>query len=89
MKHIMIRIMTEDYDAWLKVHYEFTETRKTYGMTDGPVYRDIDNPNAALFHIMVDDVPRAMEWFKSPLFKEATARAKVTGREFYFAERQP
>ena len=89
MKHIMIRIMTEDYDAWLKVHYEFTETRKTYGMTDGPVYRDIDNPNAALFHIMVVDVPRAMEWFKSPLFKEATARAKVIGREFYLAERQP
>ena len=28
MQHIMIRIMTENYDAWLQVHYEFTETRK-------------------------------------------------------------
>jgi hypothetical protein len=88
MQHIMIRIMTEDYDAWLKTHYEFIETRRSYGITDGPVYRDIDNANAALFHIMVESLPRAMEWFQSPTFKEATARAKVTGREFYLAERQ-
>ncbi|GIK37168.1 MAG: hypothetical protein BroJett011_10010 [Chloroflexota bacterium] len=88
MQHIMIRIVTEDYDAWLKVHYEFVETRRTYGITDGPVYRDIDNPNAALFHIMVESLPRAMEWFSSSTFKEATARAKVTGREFYLAEKR-
>ncbi len=61
MQHIMIRIVAEDYDAWLKVHYECGETRRTYGITDGPVYRDIDNPNAALFHIMVESLPRAME----------------------------
>lgn len=88
MQHIMIRIMTDDYEAWLKTHYEFVETRRAYGITDGPVYRDIDNPNAALFHITAESLPRAMEWFKSPTFREATARAKVTGREFYLAERR-
>lgn len=88
MQHIMIRIMTEDYEAWLKVHYEFVETRRSYGITDGPVYRDIDNPNAALFHIMAESLPRAMEWFSSSQFKEATVRAKVTGREFYLAEKR-
>ena len=64
------------------------DVRKTYGITDGPVYRDVDNPNAALFHIMVESLPRAMEWFQSQQFKEATARAKVTGREFYLAEKR-
>jgi hypothetical protein len=47
--------------------------------TTGPVryqrrtrYQDIDNPNAALFHIATDDMDRAMQWFKSDVFKEAS-----------------
>jgi hypothetical protein len=88
MNHIMIRIVTDDYDAWLAVHYEFATTRSTFGMTDGPVYRDIDNPNAAMFHILTADLPRAMEWFQDPRFKEASVRAKVTGREFYIAQQR-
>jgi hypothetical protein len=46
MPDIMIRVEAEDYDAWLKTHYDHVEDRHSYGMTDGPVYRDIDNPNA-------------------------------------------
>ena len=46
-------------------------------MTDGPVYRDIDNPNAALFHIHVENLDRAMQWFRTDTFKEATKRATV------------
>jgi hypothetical protein len=41
MPDIMIRVETEDYDAWLKTHYDHVEDRHSYGMTDGPVYRDI------------------------------------------------
>ena len=88
MPEIIIRIEMADYDAWLKVHYEFTETRKEYAMTDGPVYRDIDNPNAALFHIHTDDLPRAMQWFQSDIFKEASKRATVQDRDFYVAEKR-
>jgi hypothetical protein len=57
MPDIMIRVEAEDYDAWLKTHYDHVEDRHSYGMTDGPVYRDIDNPNAALFHIHVENLP--------------------------------
>ena len=39
--HLMIRVEAEDYDAWLKTHYDHVEDRHSYGMTDGPVYRDI------------------------------------------------
>ncbi len=52
---------------------------------DGPAYRDLENPNAALFHIRVEDMDRAMGWFQSDTFKDASRRAKVTGRTFYEA----
>ena len=77
IKIIMIRVEAEDYDAWLKTHYDHVEDRHSYGMTDGPVYRDIDNPNAALFHIHVESLDRAMQWFRTDTFKEATKQATV------------
>ena len=86
MKHLMIRIEMDDYDQWLATHYDHLEDRKAYGMEDGPVYRDIDTPNAALFHIRTQDVERAMEWFRSDTFRQATRRATVRGRELYLAE---
>jgi len=87
-QHIIIRVVTEDFDAWYREHAGHAEARKPYGITDGPVYRDIANPNAALAHLMTDDLSKAMEWFKTPEFREATARAKVMAREFYVAERR-
>jgi heme-degrading monooxygenase HmoA len=86
MKHLLIRIEMVDYDRWLDVHYAHAADRQAYGMEDGPVYRDIDNPNAALFHIRTRDLERAMEWFRSDTFREATRRATVSGREFYVTE---
>jgi hypothetical protein len=50
-----------------------------------PAYRDLENPNAALFHIQVEDVDRAMGWSQSNTFRAATQQAKVTGRTFYDA----
>ena len=88
MPEIMVRIEMQDFDAWFQVPYEFLKRRKDFGMTEGPVYRDVKNPNAALFHIHAEDLDRAMEWFKTDEFKEATKRAAVTGREFYVAEQQ-
>ena len=88
MPELMVRVEADDFDSWLKVHYEHVEDRKGYGMTDGPVYRDIDDSNAALFHIHVEDVPRAMEWFGTDTFRQATKRATVTGRQLYLAEKK-
>jgi hypothetical protein len=88
MQHIMIRISTADYDAWLRTHHQYAPERASYGIQDGPVYRDITDPNAALFHITVEDMGRAMQWFSSDTFKTATQQARVTGREFYLAERK-
>jgi len=69
VKHLLIRIEMDDYDRWLATHYQHTEDRKSYGMMDGPVYRDIDNANAAMFHIHTENLERAMQWFRSDVFQ--------------------
>jgi hypothetical protein len=88
VQDIMIRIETDDFEAWKTQHYLHAQNRLSYGITDGPAYQDMDNPNAALFHIKTDDMGRAMEWFKSDTFKEASRLAKVSGRTFYLAQPQ-
>ena len=86
MQDILIRIETDDFAAWAEQHYLQAGNRATYGIEDGPAYRDMDNPNAALFHIRTEDVDRAMGWFQSDTFRAATKLAKVTGRSFYDAQ---
>jgi hypothetical protein len=86
MQDILIRIETEDFAAWEAQHYAHAGDRARYGIQDGPAYRDIEDPNAALFHIRVEDMDRAMAWFRSDTFKEATKLAKVKGRTFYLAQ---
>jgi len=86
MQDIMIRIETGDFEAWKTQHYLHVENRAKYGITDGPAYRDIEDPNAALFHIRTEDMDRAMQWFMTDTFKEATRLAKVTGRVFFLAQ---
>ena len=88
MQHIMIRIETDDFEAWKEQHYLHAGNRARYGITDGPAYRDLENPNAALFHIKVEDLDTAMQWFASDTFIEATRLARVTGRSFYLAQPQ-
>ena len=86
MQDILIRIETDDFAAWEEQHYLHAGNRTTYGIEDGPAYRDLENPNAALFHIRTEDVDRAMGWFQSDTFRNATKLAKVTGRSFYDAQ---
>ncbi len=88
MPHIMIWLRTDDYDKWQKIHDGYAEERKAFGITDDSVYRDVRDPKAALVHLVVDDLPRAQEWFRTDKFKNGTADAKVTDRAIYFAEQQ-
>ncbi len=88
MQHIMIGLHTDDYDKWQKIHDGYAEERKDFGITDDYVYRDVRDPQAALVHLVVDDVPRAQEWFRTDKFKKGTADAKVTDRAIYVAEQR-
>ena len=88
MQHMLSRVEMQDYEAWLQSHQSHSEDRRRYGITDGPIYRDIHNPNAVLVHIMFEDLERAMQWFASDIFKEATKHSTVTAREHYLAQKR-
>jgi hypothetical protein len=51
----MARVEVADFDTWLRVHRANVENRRSFGIVDGPVYRDIDEPNAVLVHTSTDD----------------------------------
>jgi hypothetical protein len=87
-KIIMIRIMPENYDAWLAAHNAGEQARLEYGITEGPLYRDVKNPNVALVTFHVEDAERAQRWFQDERFKAAMKRCGKVEREFYVGERK-
>ena len=88
MQNIMIWLRSDDYDRWQKIHDSYVEERKEFGITEDYVYRDVRDPSAALVHLVVEELPRAMEWFQTDKFKKGTVAAKVNGRAFYVAEKR-
>jgi heme-degrading monooxygenase HmoA len=88
MPEMMARVEAEDFDTWLRSHRSQAAQRRGYGMTDGPIYRDVADPNAAFVHIHVEDLARARQWFRTSEFMAATRQAGVIRREFYPADKQ-
>ena len=88
MQHIMIWLRTDDYDRWQDIHDSFVEERKGFGITEDHVHRDVRDPKAALVHLVVEDVQRAMEWTQTDQFKNGTIAAKVTDRAIYVADQR-
>jgi hypothetical protein len=54
MPHLIARV--EVKDAWLRTHLKHVEDRRPFSITHGPIYRDINDPNAVLVHTIVDDI---------------------------------
>ena len=85
---IIIRVTPENYDIWRKEHDGQKEARLAYGITNGPVYRDELDSNVVLVHLNVENLDRALEWFKSDAFKEAVKRAGNVQREIWIAQKR-
>jgi hypothetical protein len=81
--HTMARVEMADFDTWLRIHRANAENRRSFGIVDGPIYSDIDDPNAALVHTSTQDPSRAAHWFQTGAFKESTAGSGVLRRTFY------
>ena len=88
MPHLMGRVEVADFDTWRRTHLENSRNREAFGMVDGPIYRDINNPNAVLVHTIAEDMDRAAQWFQTDTFREASRRSTALRREFYVAEKQ-
>jgi hypothetical protein len=81
MQDILIRIETDDFAAWEEQHYLHAGSRKRYGIQDGPAYRDLENPNAALFHIRVEDMDRAERSISASLTdRDVTALQRILAK---------
>jgi hypothetical protein len=86
---ILIRVTPENFDQWRAQHDGQREARQAYGMTDGPVYRDEKNPKVALVHLNLENLERAMQWFKSDAFRSAAGKAGNVQREIWIAQSPP
>jgi heme-degrading monooxygenase HmoA len=82
---IMIRVTAEEYSRWFTEHSAAREARSEYGITDGPLYRDEQDPTTVLVHMNVEDLERAKRWFSDERFKAGVARAGTVQRDIYFA----
>jgi len=83
---IMIRVTPENYDQWITEHNGCETARRDYGMTDGPVYRDLADPKSVLVQLDCEDLERAKQWFSDPRFRAAVERAGKVSRLVYFAQ---
>jgi heme-degrading monooxygenase HmoA len=88
MIDFLTRLEVADFDTWLAVHFDNAASRRSYGMVDGPVYRDIANPNAVMIHTRVEDLDRARQWFQSEASREVGERATIVRRQLYLAQEQ-
>jgi hypothetical protein len=91
-EHIFIRVTAGDegaYQNWEEVHNSCLDARAGFGITDGPFYKDATDANSALVHLVVEDMDRAMGWFKAPRFAEANAKVTLLGdRQLFFAKQR-
>ncbi|MCI0550264.1 MAG: hypothetical protein L0287_04865 [Anaerolineae bacterium] len=85
---ILIRVTPEDFDLWRREHDGHREARAAFGITDGPFYVEESNSKVALVHLNVEDMDRAMQWFKTDAFREATKRAGNVKREIWFSQKK-
>lgn len=85
----MIRVTAEDFTTWFAEHNGCREARQEYGITDGPVYRDEQDPGTVLLHLDVESFERAKGWFQDERFKVAASRAGNVQRDVYFASSGP
>ena len=88
MVHLMVRVVSPDFDNWLNAVQGAEAGLREHGINDWIIYRDISNPNAGMAHFMAEDMGRAMQFFQSDVFKRANAAAQVMEREFYVADKK-
>ena len=85
---IMVRVTPEDHDRWLAVFEEDEELRREFGITRGPIYKDVSNPASMLVHLDAEDLERAQGYFADQRFKTSAERAGRVEREVYVGKRQ-
>ena len=79
MAKIATQLTIGDYAKWRAGFDKATRFREKAGMKNVQIYRDVDNPNAALVWSEVDDLAKAHTMYDSPELRNAMREAGVVG----------
>jgi quinol monooxygenase YgiN len=79
MAKIATQITIGDYAKWRAGFDKAAPFREKAGMKNVQVYRDVDNPTAALVWSEVDDIAKARAILDSPELRNAMQEAGVVG----------
>lgn len=79
MTRLFVRHDVTDYAAWRQVYDDFDATRRSMGVRDAGVYRNVDDGNEVTVHHDFADVESARAFAESDELRDTMARAGVAG----------
>jgi uncharacterized protein (DUF1330 family) len=77
MPTIIVRHTVKDFDAWKPYYDEHATSRERYGIHDGGLYREAEEPRNVVMVFQTDDIDRAQEFFTSEELRETMQKAGV------------
>jgi hypothetical protein len=80
MTILIIHHMVKDYNAWRPAYDAHEKSRGSAGITNGRVFRRVEDPNDVMVLFDVADVAKARMWSVSEDLKSAMAQAGVSGK---------
>jgi hypothetical protein len=80
MTIVIIHHMVKDYSAWRPVYDAHAQSRVSAGITNGRVFRGVEDPNDIMLVFDVGDVAKARTWSVSADLKFVMAQAGVSSR---------
>lgn len=76
-KGVIVQSTVKDYDAWYPFFTANDSVRKTYGLTNPGVGRELDNDKKVVIFFMASDIHKAKDFAASPGLKDVMAKAGV------------
>ncbi len=78
-ENLTVHFKVKDFNAWRTACNEHEKNRRSAGITNGRVFRNVDEPNEVVILQDVADVPKARAWFGSDDLKAAMQKSGVIG----------
>jgi hypothetical protein len=79
MPLMIVHHKVRDYASWRPIYDAHESSRTRAGITNGRVYRKVEDPNDLVILLDVADVAKARAWTASEDLKTTMAKAGVLG----------
>jgi hypothetical protein len=78
-ENLTVHFKVKDFNAWRTSYNGHEKNRVSAGITNGRVFRSVDDQNDVVILMDVADVPKARAWFGSGEMKTTTEKSGVLG----------